>query len=86
MIPARTTLLLAAVLLSPAVALADVAPGNPWRPAGTGGPVAVYRGTRTNVPPTIPVYRGSSAAPRATVLRTRSCRAMWHLSRSASAT
>jgi hypothetical protein len=69
-IPTRTTLLLAAALLSPAVVLADVAPGNPWRPAGTGGPVAVYRGTRTNVPPTIPVYRGSSAAAHQATVET----------------
>lgn len=62
MVLPRPLLLLAALLFTPSAAGADVSPGNPWPPAGTGDPVALYRGTRANVPPSVPVHRGSSAA------------------------
>lgn len=57
--PSRYPIMLAALLLAPAAALAE---GGPGRPPGAGGPVAVYRGTRADVPPAVPVYRGRPAA------------------------
>ena len=64
MTPSRPLLAgLAALLLAPAAAEAgEVPPGNPWRPPGPSDQVATYRGTRANVPPTVPVYRGNSDA------------------------
>jgi hypothetical protein len=58
---------LVTLLLTPlaAVLAGEVPPGNPWRPPGPGDQVATYRGTRANVPPILPVYRGSSDAGRA---------------------